>query len=165
MVDAAALEVADADRGAALAAATAWVAVGGRDARTVAVAALLGALGGRSAEEEEEEEEEAVKEVEDAEEEVVEVEDAEEAAEEAEEAAAEEEVDLEADGWLSRYLAARFTAVDMISVVELAAIVDRTASCSTSVAEAMIPPLRRALHAPLFALTLRGGAAACAGVR
>ena len=154
MVDAAALEVADADRGAALAAATAWVAVGGRDARTVAVAALLGALGGRSAEEEEEEEEEAVKEVEDAEEEVVEVEDAEEAAEEE-----------EADGWLSRYLAARFTAVDMISVVELAAIVDRTASCSTSVAEAMIPPLRRALHAPLFALTLRGGAAACAGVR
>ena len=153
MVDAAALEVADADRGAALAAATAWVAVGGRDARTVAVAALLGALGGRSAEEEEEEEE-AVKEVEDAEEEVVEVEDAEEAAEEE-----------EADGWLSRYLAARFTAVDMISVVELAAIVDRTASCSTSVAEAMIPPLRRALHAPLFALTLRGGAAACAGVR
>ena len=102
--------------------------------------------------------------MEDAEEEVVEVEDAEEAAEEAEEAA-DEEVDLEADGWLSRYLAARFTAVDMISVVELAAIVDRTASCSTSVAEAMIPPLRRALHAPLFALTLRGGAAACAGVR
>jgi hypothetical protein len=159
MVDAAAMEVADADRGAALVAATAWVAVGGRDARTVAVAALLGALGGRSAEEEE-----AVKEVEDEEEVVVEVEEAVKEVEEAEDGA-EEEVDSEPDGWLSRYLAARFTAVDMISVVELAAIVDRTASCSTSVAEAMIPPLRRALHAPLFALTLRGGAAACAGVR